>query len=239
MTAAACAPGRCCFPARPVWSYSGSTASCPGAGGWWTGRKWWGRGRRWRGRRWTACESASGKPSPPSSQGTASTTGPAGSTVSSRWWMTSRWQCSSWESSSELWGCCCESGGDGRLWTPLGGNKQLCHAHNFSCDSIHDSILVENTRLTVPTSHAAGYLHEDSSVAEDHDDQRQEEEAHEGEHVVERLLPVLHEAAAGCALGEVLWDCDGHVVKYKHLREKRRTVLLSNELQSVSQTEWV
>lgn len=79
---------------------------------------------------------------------------------------------------------------------------------------------VENVRLTVTPSHAAGYLNEDSCVTEDHDDQRQEEEAHEGEHVVEGLLPVLDKTSVGGALGEVLGDCDGHIVKYKHLHEK-------------------
>ncbi|KAA8590129.1 hypothetical protein FQN60_014063 [Etheostoma spectabile] len=46
---------------------------------------------------------------------------------------------------------------------------------------------------------------------EDHDDQRQEKEAHKGEHVVEGLLPVLDKASMGGALGEVLRDCDGHI----------------------------
>lgn len=77
----------------------------------------------------------------------------------------------------------------------------------------------DNTRLTVIPGHAAGYLNEDSCVAEDHDGQRQEEEAHKGEHVVEGLLPTLNKAAVGGALGEVLWDGDGYIMKYKHLHE--------------------
>lgn len=91
-------------------------------------------------------------------------------------------------------------------------------------------------RLTVTPGHAAGYLNKDSCVTEDHDGQRQKEEAHEGEHVVDGLLPALDEAAVGGALGEVLRDCDGHIVKYEHLHEKTTTVLLSNESKSVRQS---
>lgn len=40
---------------------------------------------------------------------------------------------------------------------------------------------------------------------------------------------MLVKAAMSGALGEVLRDRDGHIVKYKHLYEKRRTVLLSEE----------
>lgn len=93
-----------------------------------------------------------------------------------------------------------------------------------------------NLRLTVAPRYAARYLNQDSRVAEDHDDQRQEEEAHEGEHVVEGLLPVLDKTPMGGALGEVLGDCDGYVVKYKHLHDKRRRVLLSKT--SKIQREW-
>lgn len=76
-------------------------------------------------------------------------------------------------------------------------------------------------RLTVVPGHAAGYLHQDSRVAEDHDDQGQEEEAHEGEHVVESLLPVLDKTPVGGALGEVFRDRDGYIVKNKHLGGKK------------------
>lgn len=76
----------------------------------------------------------------------------------------------------------------------------------------------ENDRLTVVAGHAAGDLHQDPRVAEDHDGQGQQEEAHKGEHVVESLLPVLDEAAVGGALGEVLGHRDGYIVKNKHLR---------------------
>lgn len=80
--------------------------------------------------------------------------------------------------------------------------------------------------------HAARDLHQDARVAEDHDDQGQEEEAHKGEHVVEGLLPALDKAAAGGALGEVLGHRDGDVVKKKHLRggkEKTRLVKDQNQ----------
>lgn len=80
----------------------------------------------------------------------------------------------------------------------------------------------ENDRLTVVPGHATRDFHQDSCVAEDHDDQGQEEEAHKGEHVVEGLLPVLVKTAVGGALGEVLGHRDGYIVKNKHLREKKR-----------------
>ncbi len=92
-------------------------------------------------------------------------------------------------------------------------------------------------RLTVTAGHAARYLNEDSSVTEDHDDQRQEEEAHEGEHVVESLLPTLDKTAVGGALSEVLWDGDGDIVKYKHLHGKTTRALLGNNYKSET-TEW-
>lgn len=76
----------------------------------------------------------------------------------------------------------------------------------------------ENDRLTVVAGHAARDLHQDSRVAEDHDDQGQEEETHKGEHVVEGLLPVLDKTAVGGTLGEVLGHRDGYIVKNKHLR---------------------
>lgn len=81
--------------------------------------------------------------------------------------------------------------------------------------------------LTVTAGHAAGYLNEDSRVAEDHDDQREQEEAHKGEHVVEGLLPVLDKTPMSGALGEVLRNCDGHIVKYEHLYGNTSTVTLS------------
>lgn len=77
-------------------------------------------------------------------------------------------------------------------------------------------------------AHAARDLHQDSRVAEDHDDQGQEEEAHKGEHVVEGLLPVLDKAAVGGALGEVLGHRDGYIVKNKHLRGKAKKSLVKD-----------
>lgn len=82
----------------------------------------------------------------------------------------------------------------------------------------------EIAKLTVVPGHAARDLHQNSRVAEDHDDQGQEEEAYEGEHVVEGLLPVLDKTAMGGALGEVLGDRDGYIVKNKHLDEKKGQV---------------
>lgn len=49
--------------------------------------------------------------------------------------------------------------------------------------------------LTTGVLHPARDGGKDAAVAEHHDEQRQEEEAGEGEHVVERLLPVCPEAA--------------------------------------------
>lgn len=86
-------------------------------------------------------------------------------------------------------------------------------------------------KLTITPSHPAGDLHENPCVAEDHDDQRQEEEAHEGEHIVDGLLPVLHEAAVGGALCEVGGDSDGHVVKQKHLHDQKKKKKKSSRLE--------
>lgn len=92
----------------------------------------------------------------------------------------------------------------------------------------------KNDRLTVVPGHAARYLHQDPCVAEDHDDQGKEEEAHKGEHVVEGLLPVLDKAPVGSALGKVLRDSDGYIVKNKHLGEKRKKRLVSDASKSVA-----
>lgn len=74
--------------------------------------------------------------------------------------------------------------------------------------------------LTITPGHSTRYLNQDSCITEDHDDQRQQEEAHKGEHVVDGLFPMLDKAAMGGALGEVLWDCDGYIVKYKYLQRQ-------------------
>lgn len=88
--------------------------------------------------------------------------------------------------------------------SPVGGDTKRCK------------------RRTVIPGHAAGYLHQDPRVAEDHDDQWQQEETHECEHVVEGLLPVLDKAPVGGALGEVLGHRDGDVVEYEYLQEEKR-----------------
>lgn len=81
----------------------------------------------------------------------------------------------------------------------------------------------QKDRLTVTPGHAAGYLNKDPCVTGDHDDQREEEEAHKGEHVIDGLLPVLDKTAMSGALGKILRNCDGHVVKDEHLYENTRT----------------
>lgn len=67
--------------------------------------------------------------------------------------------------------------------------------------------------LTALLGHASGDVDEDAGVADDHDEQRQQEEAAEGEHVVGGFLPVMLEAASGGALSEVGWVGDAHVVE--------------------------
>lgn len=76
----------------------------------------------------------------------------------------------------------------------------------------------EAKRRTVVAGHAAGDLHQNPCVAEDHDDQRQQEQAHKREHVVDGLLPVLDKAAVGGALGEVLWHRNGDIVEDEDLQ---------------------
>lgn len=72
-------------------------------------------------------------------------------------------------------------------------------------------------QLTVSFGHAFGDLYQDAGIAGDHHDQRHQEEADEGEHVVDSFLPVPGEAAKGGALSKVLRNRDGHVAEYKHL----------------------
>lgn len=54
---------------------------------------------------------------------------------------------------------------------------------------------------------------ENPAVARDHDSQRQQEQAAEGEHVVGRLMPVNQEALVRCALGELHRMGNGHTVE--------------------------
>lgn len=88
-----------------MWWCRYKTSGAPFWSGWWIGRRWAGPGRRWQAQRWTGCELRSGKPSPPGRQGRTSTTGPAGSMESSRWWKTEQSQYSFSEFSSGLSGC--------------------------------------------------------------------------------------------------------------------------------------
>lgn len=68
-----------------------------------------------------------------------------------------------------------------------------------------------------------GYLDEDPGVADDHDDERQQEEAGEGEHVVGCFLPVSDKAPPGGALGKVCWEGDGNIVENEHLLKQNKT----------------
>ena len=105
--------------------------------------------------------------------------------------------------------------------------SQLCHY----IDNHHTILTVRGTWgdviwLTLSSTHATGYFHQDPWVAEDHDDQREQEETYKSKHVVKGLLPVVGKASSGGALGEVLWHCDRHVVEQKHLRENTVVILL-------------
>lgn len=73
--------------------------------------------------------------------------------------------------------------------------------------------------LTVVLLHSFGDLKEDPGVAGDHDDQRQQEQAGEGEHVVGCFVPASQKTPAGGALSEVLRKDDGHAVKDEYLQE--------------------
>lgn len=79
---------------------------------WWTGRKRRGQRTCWKVQRWRGCGWGSETPCPPGRRGRTSTTNPAGSTESSRWWSRARSRRSFSESAFELWECCCWSSGD-------------------------------------------------------------------------------------------------------------------------------
>lgn len=79
-------------------------------------------------------------------------------------------------------------------------------------------------KLTVVLSQPFGDLTEDPGVTGDHDDQRQQEQAGEGEHVVGCFVPVSAEASPRCALSEVLGMDDGDVVKKEHLRREMNSI---------------
>ena len=80
--------------------------------------------------------------------------------------------------------------------------------------------MVWSVALTAVSQHTTGDLQQDACIAADHDEQWKQEEAAEREHVVERLLPALPEAAMRRALREVLWGCDGHLMEEKRLGEE-------------------
>lgn len=71
--------------------------------------------------------------------------------------------------------------------------------------------------LTVLFCHPSGDLDEDPGVADNHDDQRQQEEAGEGKHVVCSFLPVSDEAPPSGALSEVCRVGNGHIMENEHL----------------------
>lgn len=83
-----------------------------------------------------------------------------------------------------------------------------------------DGERVEERRsaLTAGVLHPARDGGEDAAVAEHHDEQGQEEEAGEGEHVVERLLPVCPEAAHRGALHEAPGPRPPHRAEDKRLQ---------------------
>lgn len=72
-------------------------------------------------------------------------------------------------------------------------------------------------QLTVLFCHPFGDLDEDPGVADNHNNQRQEEEAGEREHVVCCFLPVSDKAPSSGALSKVGWIGDGHIVENEHL----------------------
>ncbi len=76
--------------------------------------------------------------------------------------------------------------------------------------------------LTVVLLQSFGDLTEDSAVAGDHDDQRQQEQAAKSEHVVGCFMPASGKTSMSGTLGEVLGLDDGHIVKKEHLWRKRK-----------------
>lgn len=80
--------------------------------------------------------------------------------------------------------------------------------------------------LTALCCHPFRDLDEDPGVADNHDDQRQQEEAREREHVVGCLLPVGDKTPPRGALSKICWVGNGHVVENKNLRRKEAKLLL-------------
>lgn len=71
--------------------------------------------------------------------------------------------------------------------------------------------------LTALFCHLFGDLNKDPGVANNHNNQRQQEETTEGKHVVSSFLPVRNEASPGGALSEVCWIGNGHIMENEHL----------------------
>lgn len=78
---------------------------------------------------------------------------------------------------------------------------------------------VRCVELTPVFFQAFGDGTENPAVTRDHDGQRQQEQAAEGEHVVGRLVPVNHEALVRGALGELHGAGNGHTVEQQHLKK--------------------
>lgn len=102
------------------WGHCRNTSEFPFGSEWWTGHRWQGPDRHWQAQRWTECGWVSGRLCPPGRQEKTSTTGPAGSTESSRWWKTTQSQCSFLEFSFGPWGCCSLSAANALHWRALG-----------------------------------------------------------------------------------------------------------------------
>lgn len=96
----------------------------------------------------------------------------------------------------------------------------------YSCHEVgaHYCRNKHRRELTALFRHAFGDLDEDPGVAGNHDNQRQQEEAGEGEHVVGCFLPVTVEASSGGALSKVCWIGDGHIVENKYLLNQKEII---------------
>lgn len=113
------------------WGHCRNTSEFPSGSEWWTGHRWQGPDRHWRAQRWTECGSVSGRLCPPGHQEKTSTTGPAGSTESSRWWKTTQSQYSFLEFSFGLWGCCSLNAANALHWRALGVEQKTEAVRSF------------------------------------------------------------------------------------------------------------
>lgn len=75
-----------------------------------------------------------------------------------------------------------------------------------------------HVELTLVLFQTFGDSIENPAVTRDHDGQRQQEQAAEGEHVVGCLVPVNQEALVRCALGELHRVGNGYTVEQQHLK---------------------